>query len=75
MNVKETIVIAFDEQEKDALNNVGSILIKLIEKMNERNMETINDSDNFGYSYERKDIVRAEEIISFLLSDELFTLN
>lgn len=73
MNVKETVVIEFDKKEADTLNNTSSILTKLIEKMDERDMETISDSDNFGYG--REDVAHAEEVISFLLTDGQFTLD
>lgn len=73
MNIRETIVIDFDKKEVDILNDTSTILNKLIEKMDSKDKENISDSDGFGYG--REDIVRAEEIISFLNSDEQFTVD
>lgn len=73
MNIKETVVIEFDEKEADIFNDTSTILTKLIEKMDSKDKENISDSDGFGYG--REDVTRAEEIISFLNSDGQFTLD
>lgn len=72
MNFKETVVVEFDKKEADILNNANTVLSRLYDEMNNRGKDFIGDSDDFGYTC--ADISRAEDIISFLLSDGQFTL-
>lgn len=72
MNIKETVVIEFDEKDTEALNRAGTVITRLYDEMGDRGKDFIGNSDDFGYT--RADITRAEEILSFLLSDGQFTL-
>lgn len=73
MNIKETVIIEFDKKDTEALNNADTVLTRLYDEMNDRKKDFIGNSDDFGYT--RADITRAEEIVSFLLSDGQFTLD
>lgn len=72
MNIKETVVIEFDEKDTEALNRADTVITRLYDEMGDRGMDFIGNSDDFGYT--RADITRAEEILSFLLSDGQFIL-
>lgn len=72
MNFKETVVVEFDEKDTEALNRAGTVITRLYDEMGDRGKDFIGNSDDFGYT--RADITRAEEILSFLNSEEQFTL-
>lgn len=73
MNIKETVVIEFDEKDTDALSQASAVLTRLYDEMGDRRKDFIAGNDDFGYT--RADITRAEEILSFLTSEEQFTID
>lgn len=73
MNIKETVVIEFDRKDTDALSQASAILTRLYDEMGDRRKDFIAGNDDFGYT--RADITRAEEILSFLISGEQFTID
>ena len=72
MNIKETVVIEIDEKDTDAFSHASAAITRLYDEMGDRGKDFIGDSDDFGYT--RADITRVEEILSFLNSEEQFTL-
>lgn len=73
MNVKETVVVEFSTNDTDALSQASAVLTRLYDEMGDRGKDFIGDSNDFGYT--RADITRAEEILSFLNSEEEFTID
>jgi hypothetical protein len=73
MNIKETVVIEFDGKDTDALSQASAVLTRLYDEMGDRGKDFIAGNDDFGYT--RADITHAEEILSFLISEEQFTID
>lgn len=73
MDFKETVVVEFDKKDTDALSQASAVLTRLYDEMNDRGKDFIAGNDDFGYT--RSDITRAEEILSFLNSEEQFTID
>lgn len=73
MNIKETVVVEFDKKDTDTLSQASAILTRLYDEMGDRGKDFICANDDFGF--DRTDITRAEEILSFLNSGEQFTID
>ena len=73
MNIKETVVVEFDKKDTDTLSQASAILTRLYNEMGDRGKDFICTNDDFGF--DRTDITRAEEILSFLNSEEQFTID